>query len=284
MKVFQTIYRMQYDLKQLDFCVLIPCYDNIEGLVVALQSINYNFQACLAVVVDDGSQQPLQAKEIEAAVDTGLHIQLLPLTHNRGITAALNTGLQWIVQHTTATYIARLDCSDVCHPQRFYWQVAFLQRHPNIGLLGTWCRFLEPETGLGYNYTTPVHHTAIINAMQLRNVFIHPTVMFQTKWVKEGIFYPTDYPHAEDYAFCWHLLQVTQGAILPEYAVTCAISRSGISFQNRQTQLNSRKKVLQVFGKKGWINKLGVIKINLLIMMPNELLLRLKGLINKINS
>lgn len=274
---------MMHPPTPLDFCVLVPCYNDADGLVAALKSIEYNFSACLAVVVDDGSQQPLQAAAIETAVGTGLRVQLLRLPQNKGITAALNTGLQWIIEHTNAPYIARLDCADVCHPQRFYRQVAFLQQHPAIGLLGTWCHFREVATGLSYNYTTPLHHTAIVKAMHLRNVFIHPTVMFQTKWVKQGLFYPSAYPHAEDYAFCWQLLQVTEGAILPEYGVTCAITRSGLSFQNRQAQLKSRKKVLRVFGKKGWINKLGVIKINLLILVPKELLLRLKGLNNRKN-
>lgn len=272
---------MPFSQSTLDFCVLIPCYNDAEGLVAALKSIQYNFADCLAVVVDDGSQQPLLAVDVQKAVGTGLQIQLLRLPENKGITAALNTGLQWIVQHTTAPFIARLDCSDLCHPQRFYRQVAFLQENPSTGLLGTWCRFSDKQTGIFYNYTTPVHHADILKAMPLRNVFIHPTIMFRSDELKKGLLYPETYLHAEDYAFCWRLLQLTKGAILPHYLVNCAISRGGLSLKNRKQQLRSRKKVIQAFGTNGWINKMGVIKINLLILLPKEVLLRLKGLSSK---
>jgi hypothetical protein len=156
-----------------------------------------------------------------------------------------------------------------------------LQENPSIGLLGTWCRFSDKETGITYNYTTPVHHDHILKAMPLRNVFIHPTIMFRSAEVKKGLGYPETYPYAEDYAFCWRLLQLTKGAILPHYLVTCAISRGGLSLKNRKQQLRSRKKVIQAFGKKGWKSKMGVIKIYLLILLPKEVLLRLKGFRNK---
>ena len=52
-------------------------------------------------------------------VGTGLQVHVLRLPHNQGITAALNAGLDWIVTHTSAPYIARLDCRDLCDGERF---------------------------------------------------------------------------------------------------------------------------------------------------------------------
>lgn len=262
----------------LDFCVLIPCYNDEAGLVQALKSIQYPFELCLAVVVDDGSRKPLDAGHISAQVGTSLQLHLITLGQNKGITAALNAGLQWIITHTSAPYIARLDCRDVCQPERFYEQVAYLNKHAEVGLLGTWCRFKDDHSSLMYDYTTPVAHKQIEKTMHLRNVFIHPTVMFRSVLVKQGVFYPEAYPHAEDYAFFWRLLQITRGAILPRFLVTCAITRTGISYQHRQAQLQSRRKVVQAFGKGGWVNRWGLIKIYLLMVLPKALLLRLKGL------
>jgi len=265
----------------LDFCLLVPCYNDAAGLVQALQTVQYPFNRCLAVVVDDGSTEPLEEASLTTEVGTGLSIHLIRLQTNSGITAALNAGLQWIIDNTKALYIARLDCRDRCHPQRFHLQVQFLQKHPKVGLLGTWCRFEEAGGNLAYNYTTPTENEAIKKAMHTRNVFIHPTVMFRTGLVKGGERYPYHYPHAEDYAFFWRLLQLAEGAILPQVLVTCAITRGGISYKNRRAQLQSRKKVVQAFGRRGWINKVGLIKLNLLMLIPNGVLLRLKGLKNK---
>jgi glycosyltransferase involved in cell wall biosynthesis len=266
----------------LHFCVLIPCFNDEPGLVQALKSITYSFEHCLAVVVDDGSSTALEKDRLVKAVDTGLDIFVIRLEKNRGITTALNTGLHWIVANTSAPYIGRLDCRDLCHPERFYKQVAYLNSHPETGLLGTWCRFEEERSNLTYDYKAPVEDAAIKKAMPLRNVFIHPTVMFRTALVKGGHYYPDVFAHAEDYGFFWQLLQVTKGAILPEFLVTCAITRTGISYKNRKEQLQSRKKVVQQFAPKGWTKTLGLIKINLLIVVPKAVLLRLKGLRNNI--
>ena len=267
--------------KPLHFCLLVPCYNDEAGLVQALKTVVYPFEHCLAVVVDDGSTRPLNAAHIAAEVGTGLPVHVIRLSQNQGITTALNAGLSWIVANTSAPYIARLDCRDRCHAQRFYRQVAFLNEHPQVGLLGTWCRFEEEKTGIAYPYTTPVTNEAIKKEMPGRNVFIHPTVLFRSAFVRQGARYPEDFAHAEDYAFCWRLLGLAEGAILPDYLVTCAITRSGLSYQHRRAQLQSRKKVIKKFGPRGWITKWALIKINLLMLIPKSVLLRLKGLINK---
>jgi len=260
----------------LDFCVLIPCYNDEPGLIQSLKSIQYNARKFAVVVVDDGSQSPVSMGFLKSSLPHLLYLHLIRLPQNRGITTALNTGLQWILENTSAPYIARLDCRDTCHAQRFYNQVTFLNAHAEVGLLGSWCTFREEGTGAGYTYTTPLLHKELTKAMHLRNVFIHPAVMFRTALLKKTGLYPHDYPHAEDYAFFWRLLQVAEGAVLGESLTHCAIMPQGISLSNRRVQLQSRKKVVQAFGNHGVLKFLGIIKLNILLIMPNSLLLRLK--------
>lgn len=267
---------MDFTSRPLHFCVLIPCYNDEAGLVAALKSIHYDPAHYLAVVVDDGSREAVSYENVRAQAGDR-PIYLLRLPQNRGITEALNAGLQWITTATRAPYIARLDCNDTCAPDRFYKQVAYLNGHPGTGLLGTWCRFGEEATGIAYSYTTPTEHEAIKKAMHLRNVFIHPTVMFRTVLLPATGFYPDQYPHTEDYAFFWKMLQVSRGAILPEFLVTCAITRTGISFSNRKKQLEGRKKVVSHFSENMWIKIVGLVKLNLLGFLPKTLLLLLKN-------
>ena len=263
----------------LDFCVLIPCFNDEPGLVRSLQSIQYDAQKFAVVVIDDGSTVALSLDRLKSAAPQIRFMHLMRLPQNGGITTALNTGLAWITQNTSAPYIARLDCRDTCHPQRFYKQVSFLNTHTKVGLVGTWCTFKEEGSGIQYHYTTPLHHPHILKAMHLRNVFIHPAVMFRTALLPASGMYPYSYPHAEDYAFFWRLLQVTEGAVLNEYLTTCALVRTGISFSKRRVQLQSRKKVVQAFGNNRYLKRLGIIKLYILLITPNPLLLRLKTLL-----
>jgi glycosyltransferase involved in cell wall biosynthesis len=260
----------------LHFCVLIPCYNDMPGLVQALQSIRYDAATFAVVIVDDGSTVPVDTAFLQDSIPHIQYLHVICLPKNEGITTALNTGLQWILQNTNAPYIARLDCGDTCHPQRFQKQVTFLNTHTEVGLLGSWCTFREEGSGRSYTYTTPLQHAAIIKAMHLRNVFIHPAVMFRTALLKDTGLYPYNFPHAEDYAFFWKLLQVTQGAILSEILMCCEIRQSGISFANRRKQLWSRGKVIRAFGSSVVLKVVGMLKLYILLLMPNALLLRLK--------
>jgi glycosyltransferase involved in cell wall biosynthesis len=260
----------------LDFCILIPCYNDEPGLIQSLKSIQYDARKFAVVVVDDGSQSAVNMGFLKSSLPHLLYLHLIRLPQNCGIITALNTGMEWILENTTARYIARLDCRDTCDAQRFYKQVSFLNARAEVGLLGSWCTFKEESTGAGYTYTTPLRHDEIIKDMHLRNVFIHPTVMFRTALLTNTGLYPYGYPHAEDYAFFWRLLQVAEGAMLGQSLTHCAIMQQGISMSNRRVQLQSRKKVIRQFGNYAILKFFGIIKLNILIIMPNTLLLRLK--------
>ncbi len=261
--------------KELDFCLLIPCFNNAEGLKRSLASVRYPANRYLIVIVDDGSKELVTYESIhQVGVKKPIHI--LRLENNRGITHALNTGLQWILNNINAKYIARLDCSDVCHEKRFFEQVLFLEAHPDVGLLGSWCIFKSENNANFFTYTTPLTDNAIRKAMHLRNVFIHPAVMFKTELTKKAGLYPYQYPHAEDYAFFWTLLQHAEGAILDQYLVTCTLNPAGLSAANRRFQLASCHKIIARFGNKPLLKSLGLMNIRLRLLLPQKLILQLK--------
>ena len=175
----------------LHFCLLIPCFNDEAGLAAALRHIAYPAHQYAIVIVDDGSPIPVQ---LPPGTSSCLYIHLLRLEENKGITTALNRGLQWILDHLDTPLIARLDCGDICHERRFYEQVAFFNARPHIGLLGSWCRFSNADGSKAYNYVTPTTHARIARAMYFRNTFIHPTVMFRTALLQTTGLYPVFLP------------------------------------------------------------------------------------------
>ena len=256
----------------LHFCVLIPVFNNPDGLVRSLRSINYPAEHYLVVIVDDGSRNPLTPELLEAA-NLSSPVHLIRLPQNKGITEALNTGLLWIQTHTQARYVARLDCGDTCHPDRFHQQVAFLDAQPDVGLLGTWCTFTDKTGTHSYAHTTPLRHEAIVKEMHSRNVFIHPTVMFRTGLLEQVGVYPYSFPRAEDYAFFWAILKVSKGAILDRFLVTCELNPAGISMGNRKEQLKSRLRVVQHFELDRRRKVLSFFKIKLFLFIPQAFIL-----------
>lgn len=268
------------------FCILIPVYNNFEGLIKSLASIVFDPADFLVLVVDDGSIKPFTSAEINQQLCNPLNIQVVRLNDNIGITGALNLGLNYVYRNTNAKYIARLDCGDTCSGDRFVKQVAFLELNKHIQLVGSWCYFREPESGSMYRYITPLTHSAIVKSMHFRNVFIHPAVM----WRIEGtgkIFYPESFPYAEDYALFNEIIRKGETAIIDEQLVTCEVNSQGISISKRRLQLKSRFRVISMYGSNKWWKFLGKARILLLLLVPHNLVYLAKKIFSmqhKLNS
>jgi glycosyltransferase involved in cell wall biosynthesis len=270
---------MKSDVKKYELCILIPCYNNIEGLKKSLKSIVYDKGNYLIVVVDDGSREEV-TNEILLTTNQDLSIHIIRLPVNKGITVALNTGLQWMQDNIACDYIARLDCGDVCDQRRFYKQIEFIRENPDVYLLGSWCYFEDSEKKIRYKHRAPEQHDEIINALYFRNIFIHPTILLRFDVLKLVGLYPEEYPHAEDYAWFWKIATQVKTHVIPLYLVVSEINRRGISRANRQKQLQSRLAVLKEFGYKFALRKLGILKIRLLMIIPYPLVLYIKRVIS----
>ncbi len=261
---------------QLDICVLIPCHNNLQGLIDSINSIEYHHGRALVLVVDDGSTVAITRTQLYQHLPASVNIQLVRLRQNQGITRALNEGLDFIYANYACRFIARLDCGDICSPQRFYKQIAFLEQNPHTDLVGSWCYFKDMETGLAYKYITPTDHGMIGRSMYFRNVFVHPTVMWRADSL-QSFRYPTKYPHAEDYGLFYDILSKKKTAIIDEFLVTCEINKKGISYLNRAEQLKSRLRVIRDFGKNKLLLAAGTIKLAMLMALPYQLITGFKN-------
>ncbi|MBS1607964.1 MAG: glycosyltransferase [Bacteroidetes bacterium] len=271
---------MNNPVKYYELCILIPCYNNLSGLIRSVESIFYDKGKYLIVIVDDGSTEKISEELIIKKEATAHPVHLLRLTENKGITVALNTGLQWIISSVRCDYIARLDCGDTCHPQRFYKQTEYLRSNTDVILLGSWCYFQNPEKSITLKHKTPCDHRSIAKTLYFTNVFIHPTIVIRSEILNKIGLYPETYPHAEDYAWFWMIADYGKTAILPLYLVVCELNMKGISYTNRIQQLQSRMAIIKKFGHKFALKKLAIIKTWLLMKIPYSIILNIKRLIS----
>lgn len=123
------------------------------------------------IVCDDGSTDNTPA----ILADFAKHDQRIRVLHNAhksGLPFTLNRCLA----RAQAPFIARMDDDDRCHPQRFAAQLAALQRHPEISIVG--CQaYLFSEQGVYSERQVPEFPTAN-NVFRGQN-FIHPTVLMR---------------------------------------------------------------------------------------------------------
>lgn len=259
-----------------EFCILIPCYNNYDGLIRSLQSVQYAFDKYYVLVVDDGSVMPVTTNEMREHLPKDMQVYVLRKEINQGITKALNDGLQWIDARNDVEYIARLDCGDTCSANRFERQLDFLKSSPGVALLGSWCLFRQPANGAAYTYRTPSYHADIVKKMYYKNLFIHPTIIFRLTTVKALGFYPENFEYAEDYALCWMLINKGETHIIPEVLLFSELNTSGISMKNRRKQLLARYHVVKKIAPHT-IRKIGTfLRLLTLFLLPNKVNLWLK--------
>lgn len=259
--------------------VLIPHYNNPAGLLNAVASIGEQEQVDV-LVVDDGSKSLFAEADIKKAFRANGEVYYQYLEQNQGIETALNTGLSFSKEKGYA-YVARLDCDDLCHKERFKMQAALLEANPDIYLVGSYVEAISPQGNYLYTIKPPTTHEDIKNKMYFNSMFIHPTVLFRTKAIDTLGYYPTTYEAAEDYAYFFRFVQKFKTAIIPECLVKIQIDNTGISAKKRAQQVKSRMRIIRENFYFGYFPLAGLLRNYIILKTPRALLTRLKVLFFK---
>jgi len=150
------------------------------------------------VVVDDGSTDAT-ADILTTYADKDQRFRVFYQPAD-GLVSALKQG--W--KHCRSELIARMDGDDICHPQRFARQYAFLTEHPDIDLVATNIRhFPNQQVKGGMRHyeswqNSLVEHSQIIRDLFVESPFTQPSVMFRKTSV-ESVGGYRDMGWGEDY-------------------------------------------------------------------------------------
>lgn len=259
--------------------ILIPHYNNLEGLQKSLRSI-YHPIGIDVLVIDDGSAEEEQPTllNLKDAIGPTINIEMLNLKENEGIVSALNKGLKHIVKKGNYQYVARIDCGDTCVENRFILQEEFLDTHKDISLVGSWVRWICKSTEKEvFSYRPPSENSKIRRRMAIRCNIIHPTVMYRVSTVQEVGTYPNNYKNAEDYAYFFNIAKKYKLANIPKYLTNTEHNVEGISIQNKKSQNKSKLKVVMKYGRNNPYFLFGIVYNIALIYFPQKLLLRIKS-------
>lgn len=189
--------------------VVMTVHNGEPWLGEALDSVlAQTFQDFELIVVDDGSTDGTPAT-LQRRADRRIRVIRQRQT---GQTPALNVALR----QAGAPLIARMDADDVALPERLTRQVAFLDAHPSVGLLGTGSHEISPDGARLSTHVPPVDDRSIRRVLIRKNPFVHSAVMFRRAAVDAAGLYDESFVVAQDYDLWLRMSRVTRLANLPE--------------------------------------------------------------------
>jgi cellulose synthase/poly-beta-1,6-N-acetylglucosamine synthase-like glycosyltransferase len=133
---------------------------------------------------------------------------------DRGLAAALNRGISL----ARGRYIARQDHDDLADPSRIAKQVAFLDTHPEHGLVGTRAEIWIGDRPDGRYHDHPTENEILRFDLLFTNPFVHSSVMMRKSALDHVGVYATDAARhpPEDYELWSRIARHYQVANLAE--------------------------------------------------------------------
>ena len=174
--------------------VIMPVHNGAEWLADAVASVRaQDFGDFEFLIVDDGSDDGTAA--ILSSFAAGDRRIRLLRQAPQGIVAALNKA----IAAARAPYLARLDADDRAKPGRLSKQLAFMQAHAEIGLLGTFAELIDAAGNILGRLAPLTDHAGLAQVLSRTNPFIHSSVMLRTALARRLGGYRAAFRAAEDY-------------------------------------------------------------------------------------
>ena len=249
----------------MEFSVCTSAYknDKFDYVREALDSMlmHQNVKPSEIVLVQDGpvpDDLSSLIREYENLYPRVMHV--IRLEKNGGLGNALKIG----VENAKYDIIARMDSDDICLPDRFEKQLAYLETHPECDIVGgQMTEFIDTPDNVVGRREVPLTNEEIYDYMKSRCALNHVTVMFRKESVLKAGNYQDWFWNEDYYLWVRMMMAGCKFANIPDVAVNV---RSGSDQYARRG------------GKKYFDSEIGIKKL----MLQNGLISRKEYVVNYI--
>jgi glycosyltransferase involved in cell wall biosynthesis len=181
------------------------------------------------LVVDDGSDD--ETPQILAAMsDPRLRVVR---QERAGLTCSLIKALNL----TRGEYVARQDADDLSEPQRLAMEVAFLDSHPEVAIVGSAVSAVNDAGRKLCDWSYPPGHDDLVAELKrLRTPLPHSTVMFRRTAVLGVGGYRAVFRKAQDYDLLLRLAERYRLASLPDQLCRLRLSAGSVTFGDGENE------------------------------------------------
>lgn len=145
---------------------------------------------------------------------------------NLGISESRNR----LIAMARGEYLALLDHDDICLPTRLEKQVAYMQEHPEAGVVSSQLRYIPKQTVSSY----PEEDLGIKMALMFGCALPHTAAMIRRSVLdKSSVRYEKEYSPAEDYRLWARLFPLTTFHNMQEALVEYRLHKGNTTLQTR---------------------------------------------------
>lgn len=211
--------------------VIMGVYNGARFLREAVESIlcqtysHFEFLICNDCSTDESEEI------IKEYARKDSRIVFLKNEKNMGLAATLNRCLE----EAKGEYIARMDCDDRSHPNRFAEQVRWLNEHPQVVAVGMVVEFID-DCGVVFSRQCKEHDIFYtLNDVVKATPLVHPSAMIRNKALSAVGFYTVNEltTRAEDYDLWCKLCE--NGGVVANMATL------GLQYREDQSNVVRRK-------------------------------------------
>lgn len=215
--------------------IIMSVYNGANTLRAALQSIcDQTYTDFEFLIIDDASVDE-SADMLKVFAHKDNRIQVITHTKNRGLTNGLNE----LLGKACGTYIARMDADDIAHPMRLEKQVAYLDAHPSVGLVGTWYEEIDAHGRIMGVKKFPTDNISLQKNLIVYNPFFHASVLMRHACIVEVGGYSSEIHKAQDYDLWMRIARVAQLHNIGEFLMQRRYSEHMISRTSENAQIRA---------------------------------------------
>lgn len=184
------------------------------------------------IIINDGSTDGTR-EILESYSDSRI---FLLHQKNVGLTKSLNKGLKMV----RGEYIARQDADDISFPNRLERQIAFLDKNPEIAMVGSACVRINHDGKYIDLIKYPTDNESIKTALLKFNPFWHTSILIRKRCLDKVGYYREFFKFTQDYDLWLRISEKYKVANIAEPLVKYRFELNSITVNKLEEQLLMR--------------------------------------------
>ncbi|MBU6427159.1 glycosyltransferase [Patescibacteria group bacterium] len=223
--------------------VIMAAYNAEKYIGEAIESVQAQTYTNWELIIADDAAKDATGRIADEYARKDPRINVIHLSKNSGQAIARNEA----VKIARGEYLAVLDADDLCLPERFAKQVAFLDSHPNVSAVGSYAQMID-QNGTPQKIKIKAENNERIHfKLILGTQFIHSAVMMRKDAFNMLGGYDTNYLYAEDYdLWCRYADAGYELANIPEILIRFRSQPGSVSVLASSTQKIQAEHAYQV--------------------------------------